>query len=250
VYVSQFDLESIGYMGYDHGYHHEVDAIPLGALERFLLSLCFCEACQSAATQAGIAIDSLKGALKKILRHRFESDDAVSSDPRNAEQIATLLALMPELRALIALRCATIEGLVERIRSECSRCELNVFSSSFVGSPSNIWREGIDIRSVEGCIDRFVMLAYSDPDAVKTDLLFCSEMVEGPSKLNLTLNLGLPATPSFAQAEEILKFALERGIGSSSFFNYGLLGSGRLEWLRPLAAMVRSHPGLPPGISR
>ena len=29
------DLETIGYLGYDHGYHHEVTAVPAGVLERF-----------------------------------------------------------------------------------------------------------------------------------------------------------------------------------------------------------------------
>jgi hypothetical protein len=244
-YFSAIDLESLGYLGYDHGYHHEVDAIPLGPLERFLLSLCFCDACRNSASHGGIQLDALQKTLKKTLNQRFKADDLLGSDPHNAEQIATMLAILPDLRALIALRCSTIEGLVQRIRSECSGCELNLFSSSFVGSPSNIWREGIDIRSIQPLVDRFVMLAYNASDAIKTDLLFCSELVEDLSKLNLTLNLGVPATASLAHAVEILEFALKQGINSFSFFNYGFLGERRLQWLRPISELIRVHPGPP-----
>src|SRR5262245_22539066 len=54
------DLESIGYLGFDHGYHHEVTAVPAGPLERFLLSLCFCPACLDAGARAGIAMEPLR----------------------------------------------------------------------------------------------------------------------------------------------------------------------------------------------
>jgi hypothetical protein len=241
------DLESMGYLGYVHGYHHEVDAIPLGPLEKFILSLCFCDGCRATAANAGIQIDGLREALQRIILQRFKADHAAGSDPQNAEQISTLLALIPEMQAFIALRCANIAGLIGRIRAECPNIELNLFTSSFVGSPSNIWMEGIDLLSLKDLVDRFVLLAYSsDPDAVNADLLFCLSLVENSSKLNLALNLGLPATPSLAGASRIVQLALEQGIGTFAFFNYGFLGEGRLKWVRELSNLI--HDEKPQGL--
>ena len=234
------DLESMGYLGYVHGYHHEVDAIPLGTLEKFILSLCFCEGCRVTAAQAGIKIDGLRATLERIILQRFKADHAAGGDPQNAEQISTLLALIPEMQAFVSLRCANIASLIARIKVECPKIELNLFTSSFVGSPSNIWMEGIDFLSLRELVDRFVLLAYSsDPDAVNTDLLFCLSLVEDSSKLNLALNLGLPATPSLAGASRIVQFALEQGIGAFAFFNYGFLGGGRLGWVRQLSNLIQ-----------
>jgi hypothetical protein len=46
-------LESPGFMGYGHGYHHEEDGVGLTAEDDFLLSLCFCDACVHRATWLG-----------------------------------------------------------------------------------------------------------------------------------------------------------------------------------------------------
>jgi hypothetical protein len=236
------DLESMGYLGYVHGYHHEVDAIPLGPLEKFILSLCFCDGCRANAAQAGIQIDGLRDILQRMILQRFKADHAAGSDPQNAEQISTLLALIPEMQAFVALRCANIASLIARIRAECPKIELNLFTSSFVGSPSNIWMEGIDFLSLRDLVDRFVLLAYSnDPDVVNADLLFCMSLVGSSSKLILALNLGLPATPLLAGASRIVQFALEQGIGTFAFFNYGFLGEGRLRWVRQLSDLIRDE---------
>jgi len=235
------DLESIGYLGYVHGYHHEVNAIPLGLLEKFLLSLCFCDGCQASAARAGIRIHVLRKTLQGILGKRFSCDHATAKDPQNAEQISTLLALLPELQGLVALRCATISAIVARIREACPHLKLNGFTSSFVGSPSNIWMEGINLSSMKDLLDRIVLLAYgSDPDAVNTDLLMCLSLVEDPAKLVLALNLGLPSTPSLAGASAIVRFAREQKLGEFAFFNYGFLGEGRLRWVSALASYIHA----------
>jgi hypothetical protein len=233
------DLESIGYLGYFHGYHHEVNAVPLGPLEKFILSLCFCHGCESSAEKAGIRVDALKKTLKKIVAQRWACDDASTTDPQNSEQVSTLLALIPEMLAFIGVRCATITKLLARLRQECRHSELNIFTSSFVGSPSNVWMEGVNLRAIRDLVDCCVLLGYSsDLDLVNTDLLFCLSLIEDSTKLNLALNLGLPFTPSLASASAIVQFGLEQGLRKFVFFNYGFLGHGRLKWVRKLSAQI------------
>jgi hypothetical protein len=235
------DLETIGYLGYVHGYHHEVNAVPIGALDKLILSLCFCDACRSAGERSGIHMDALQETLRNILLPRLRCDGA-SKNPEDTEHVATLLALMPELQALFNLRCNTVTKLVSHLRQECRRAELAVFTSSFVGAPSNIWMEGISLPAVKDFAESCVLLSYgSDSAAANNDLLLCMALVGDPNKLDLALNLGLPVTPTLAIASERVEYALERGIRKFSFFNYGFLGETRLMWVRQLSRQIQNY---------
>lgn len=231
------DLETIGYLGYFHDHHHEVTAVPLGPMERFLLSLCFCDACRGAAKGDGIDVSPLVKRLEAVLSRKLRADDACSRNPESMEQLASLIAQVPELQQLIGLRMRMVTSLVREIAAAAKGVKLSVFTSSFVGSPSNIWMEGVSLEQLRGVVDCFQLLAYtSDTDLVNDDLLFCLSQVRGPEQVNLTLNLGLPITPSVGYAAAKLSFAAAQGVRRFSFFNYGFLGEGRLDWIRQLAA--------------
>ncbi len=237
------DLETIGFLGYFHGHHHEVTAVPCGPLENFLLSLCFCDACTEAGARSGIDIQHLNAGLRAILDARFAADDACSAHPDNTEQIATLLALVPGLREFVSMRAASISSLVREIRAAIGAIRLSVFTSSFVGSPSNIWMEGISLPELKDTVDTFHMLAYtSDSDRVNADLVFCRTLATDPSRLCLTLNLGLPVTPTLAHAMAKINYAWKLGVRRFGFFNYGFLGAARLAWIGEIAAELRRRP--------
>jgi len=182
----------------------------------------------------------LRGELERMLAAKLRADDAASRNPENAEQVATLVASNPDLQQLIRMRIATVTDLVRRIRGAAGG-ELSVFTSSFVGSPSNIWMEGLSLPRLRHAVDAFHLLAYTpDTDAVNGDTVFCLSQVEDPSKLNLTLNLGLPITPGLGDAMAKVEFAWKQGVRRFAFFNYGFLGEGRLAWVRDIASALRS----------
>jgi len=239
-FFTRVDLETIGYLGYLHGYHHEVTAIPLGTMEKFLLSLCFCPACRAGGKAAGIEMEPLAAEVRRILMCRMRSDDATGSHMDNAEALVTLLVMQPSLQRLVQFRMDTVTALVQRLSLESAPMRLAGFTSSFVGSPSNIWMEGISPAGLKHMVECFHLLAYA-PDAadVNADLIFFLAMVGDPDLLNLTLNLGLPITTTFAQAAAKVEFARRQGVRRFSFFNYGFLGEGRLRWIQDLAKLVR-----------
>jgi len=233
------DLETIGYLGYFHGHHHEVTPVPCGPLETFLLSLCFCDACRAMGEATGINIDGLIEHLRSLLLRKLQSDDACARHPDNFEQLATLVALSPPLQKFLRARMETINTLLRRIRSEAGGVQLSVFTSSFVGSPSNIWMEGVCLEQAPDLVDNIHLLAYTaDNDAFNSDLVFCSSLVRDPSKLNVTLSLGLPVTPTIAHAIAKVEYAWRQGIRHFSFFNYGFLGEARLGWLKQIAGLI------------
>lgn len=237
---SSIDLETVGYLGYTHGYHHEVTAVPLGLAERFLLSLCFCPACRSGGEAAGIAMQNLAAEVRRLLRLRMQSDDTDVDPGDGAERLATILAMYPALAGLVRFRMDTVSALVRRLAAESGSARLSAFTSSFVGSPSNIWMEGISPVDLQQVVDSFHLLAYgSNASAVNSDLVFFLSMVENRDRINLTLNLGLPATPTFGHVAGQIEFARRNGVRRFSFFNYGFLGETRLRWIHDLAALAR-----------
>ncbi len=238
-YFQTVDLETIGYLGYVHGHHHEVAAGPLGPLENFLLSLCFCDACRDSAGKTGIEIDRLAAQVRELLHLKLQADDSNSRGNANSEQIASLIAGSSDLAAFVRLRIATVTGLVQRIASALGPVTVAPFTSSFVGSPSNIWMEGVSLADLRDSVETFHPLAYTpNSGAVNDDLLFCLSQVKDPAKLNLTLNLGLPITPTISDALAKVQFAKTLGVRRFSFFNYGFLGEARLKWIGELASAL------------
>ena len=235
----RLDLETIGYLGYYHGHHHEVSAVPLGVLETFLLSLCFCPACVEAGQFDGIDMESLRRHLQAVLQAKFDADHAVSRHPDNVEQLLTTVALCRPLQQLIRMRLRIVSSLLAEVRAVYGD-RINIFSSSFVGSPSNIWMEGLSLPSLQDTRDVFHLLAYSaDTESVNSDLTLCRAQLGDSDRLNLTLNLGLPITPTLQNALGKIDFARQLGVRRFGFFNYGFLGRSRLGWIRQIADALR-----------
>jgi hypothetical protein len=234
------DLETIGYLGYFHGHHHEVTAVPLGPAEKLLLSLCFCTACRAAGTSAGIDMDRAAGEARRILARRMESDDVAGSDLSG--QLASLIVLCPWLLELIRLRMNIVTTLVQRLAGESGPARLAAYTSGFVGAASNVWMEGLSLPDLVPLVECFHLLAYSpDPARDNADLIFLLAMLSDPGLVNLTLNLGEPVTSTFSQASAKIEFARRQGVRRFSFFNYGFLGEARLRWIHDLASMARER---------
>ncbi len=241
-YFESLDLETIGYLGYQHGHHHEVSAVPCGAATQFLLSLCFCDGCISVAQQAGIDAHCLRRAIREMLDTRFAADDACSIHPDDSGQIATLLAVTPGLSDFVRIRASIVSSLIREVRSAVSQTKLSVFTSTFVGAPSNIWMEGIMLPDVAQAVDCVHLLAYtSDSDRMNSDLVLTLSQVKDPARLCLTLNLGLPTTPSLGAVMETVIFAWKQGVRRFAFFNYGLLGPARLGWIGDIARELKKR---------
>jgi hypothetical protein len=184
-------------------------------------------------------MEELRRRLERLLLSKFRAD--AGPHPDNVEQLLTLTAMSEPLHALIRLRLKTVTGLVQRIRSATAAMRLGVFTSSFVGSPSNIWMEGVSLPDLRTTADVFHLLAYSgDSDIVNSDLSFCLDQVEDATRLNLTLNLGLPITPALSQAMAKVEYAWRHGVRRFAFFNYGLLGEERLGWVKEITRVLRS----------
>ncbi|SLN52510.1 hypothetical protein [Roseisalinus antarcticus] len=67
----RIELESPDFMGFDHGFHHEKDALGLLPEDMFLLGVCFCRHCMNRATHAGVPAEAARARVADLLDAAF-----------------------------------------------------------------------------------------------------------------------------------------------------------------------------------
>src|SRR5262245_21240999 len=102
-------------MGLAHGHHHERDLTVLTPLERALMDLCFCEACQQGAGSRQLEADRLREAVRALLDAGMASaPERPKGHPETMDQAAESL---PELPAYLAFRQQVEDTLLHEIRA-------------------------------------------------------------------------------------------------------------------------------------
>ena len=106
--------ESICYMPFDHGFHHERTPYPLSETTRFFLSLCFCPHCQARARKAGVAPDHLREEVRVELDRALRGD-ASRFDDVPFQRTAVAAFADGEMEAMLDAREETVTSLVGEI---------------------------------------------------------------------------------------------------------------------------------------
>lgn len=229
------DLESTGFHGFVHGHHHELVGIDIGAVEEFLLGLCFCRHCLGRAGDAGGDAARVRAEARALLEARFAEEAAVPAGDRGEmAPVLSLLLARPELDAYVRARLATVTSLVGEVKAALAGTgtRLALTAATFAKPTANAWLEGMDLRALAGVADEIILLSYfREPVEVAADVRFGRELVGDPGKLTVGLSLLAPATTDGANLRAKVEAA--RGVGATafSFYNYGFVGEGRLGWL-------------------
>ena len=110
--IDGIELESCGWYGFDHLHAHDkTSGIAFGAATKFLLNLCFCAACTSSYTAAGIT--GLRDVVRAALAPVFLGAAATATLPPD------LLVAVAALRIDIASRFqAEVVAAVRRARAD------------------------------------------------------------------------------------------------------------------------------------
>jgi hypothetical protein len=226
--VAALELESVEFMGFRHGFHHEKVGIPLDAWHTFLLDLCFCDACRRAATASGVDVASLRAFVRTSLVAYFDAD---LPPPAADESLlaATQAALdRDDLRGYLAMRNRAVADLVGALRDGLDRRGLSADLLCFASSPGG-WREGSDPTLLRAVADGFI-LPYADSGR---------EMVAAARRLRLAIGEATPliaavdATyPRTAMAEDVadrLQACGDMDVTGVNIYNYGLMRRATLR---------------------
>jgi hypothetical protein len=251
--VETIVAESICYMPFDHGFHHERTPYPLSETVRYFLSLCFCQHCRVRAMQAGVAVDRLQDWVKRELDLALSgAPNALDDVPLQRDAIAALAD--GEMAGLLDAREQTVTSLFAEIAEavEATGPTRFTFMDSMgadegadqVGAlvADRSWRFGVDLAAVARHCHGLSILGYSRDDTRFTaDLGRYRAFVPESTPLSLVLR-GLPPhcfSPDDLQAK--LAVAEAAGIDWVEYFVYGLMRLEALDWFKEVNALTPSR---------
>lgn len=233
-------VESVAYLLSGHGHPHELWAVRNDPATRYLLSLCFCEACVEAGQTRGIDVESLRAWCAKELRRTWNSGLALLRDADCGDELTGLFLAQPDLFAWAQLRCDLICELVSQIAALASSRQVRLSAGLGVWArPAPLgWMEGVEPRRLAQVVDRLVAMPYYPSiGAVARDLDHYLASVEA-SKLHIAQTLW----PSHHGGPEVLlakvRAATEAGVSSFGLYNLAMAPGAVLPWVRQLAEML------------
>ena len=242
--VEAIVAESICYMPFDHGFHHERTPYPLSETARFFLSLCFCEHCQARAKRKGVPIERLREVVRKELDRALIGTASILDDvPLERANVAACAD--GELGALLDVREETVTSLVAEITEavEAAGQTRFVFMDSMGADESGdqvgplvadrSWRFGINVADVAQSCHGVSVMGYSRGGArFEADLDRYREVVPSTTPMSLVVRALPPhcfgpedLCPKLAAAEQARLDWVE-------CFVYGLMRLEGLDWFR------------------
>jgi hypothetical protein len=242
--VDAIVAESVCYMPFDHGFHHERTPYPLSETARYFLSLCFCEHCRKRATAAGVAVDRLRGWVQEELDRALNgADSALDEVPLERAEIAALAD--GEMGGLLAEREETVSALAAEITEavEAAGETRFVFMDSIgadetadqVGTlvADRSWRFGVDIAEVARNCHGLSVMGYSrDDKRFMADLERYREVMPEGTPLSLVLRALPPHCTGPDDLRPKLAAAEDAGIDWVECFVYGLMRLESVDWFR------------------
>jgi hypothetical protein len=237
--------ESICYMPFEHGFHHERNPYQLSPTVRYFLSVCFCDHCRRAvATEAVGTIDRLAAFVRDELTRALAGMPTVLDDtPLERPAVAALLD--GEMAALLAARESVVTSLVEEVTAavEVAGPTQFVFMDSMGADDAGdqagqlvvdrSWRFGVDVATVAHASHGLSIMGYSRSDErFRADVDAYRPVLPDETPLSLVLRAMPPDCLDPLELEPKVAYARALDIEWLEFYVYGLMRQDALDWIR------------------
>lgn len=231
--LSVIELESLGYMGFVHEFHHEKDGVGLSPEEAFLVSLCFCPYCTANAEAVGVDVAAARDYTRKRLTDAFSRER-----PAPARPLETLWAT-EVLQPYLAWRVDHVHALLRELRDALpTGIELRVLD---LFGPRLARFYGLDYTRVLQDADSVVCCLYErSVDALRRDAADLLASTGGSEGVSAGFRLFYPEMLGREDFLEKVLVTWEAGVRSFYFYNYGLVPANRLLWIRAFREAVGS----------
>lgn len=244
--VSSIVAEALHFLPLEHGYHHERYFFDLGTLDRFLLGLCFCSPCMTAAENAGVDAAALKRFTRETVERAFRAETPVQTDELSRDAIGQFAD--GELAEYLRVRERTVTSLAAEVVDSCD-CPVSFMDGSgavkgyVTGRPTGdpaasiAWRLGIDIGELARVCSGFDVIAYAaDPARVRLDLDAYRALVPGDTPLRVSMRPVPPDCDSAENLAEKIAVAREAQASTIAFYHYGLAPLNALDRIQDAVA--------------
>ncbi|GLR91158.1 hypothetical protein [Bradyrhizobium iriomotense] len=230
------ELESPGFMGFAHEYHHEKDAVGLTPEDDFLLSLCFCPSCMVAAAGAGVDVKAARAVVCQWIVEACEREVPQPRLPDFPRCGIEGFRASPALYDYLAWRSNPVLTLISELRAR-THPDTKVYLIDLKDG----WLGGCELSEVAGLCDGAILCAYAmSPEDVE-GLFHEGRRKLGPDRyLGAGFRLLYPEFRSGLELAAQVQSAVRGGAEGLSFYNYGLIPRPRLGWVK---AAIGSIPG-------
>lgn len=249
-------VESVCYMPFDHGYHHERCLVPISPLAKYLLGLCFCEHCIAKAAAEGVDM----GALRRHIAD--ELDRHLAGDPSELDGLPFTRTAVEQLAggdmtAVLAARRSIVTSLIHDVKDAVAAVSgapvmVMEWSGGLRGAgmgmpvgdtstaaPDRAWQDGVDLRSVRDACDGVGVLGYVHlVEELRRDLEAYRMLLGSKTTLSVALRPMPPDCDSAAELAEKIEFLRDFGADWAEFYHYGFMRLRNLEWI---ADVLREH---------
>lgn len=222
--VTTIELEALQFQGYAHGEHHEREGIALGSIPRFLLGLCFCDACRKGAMKAKVDIDAVQRFTRATLEEYFQHPEKVE------ERYPMLLALPADVfEKFLDWRSLVITTLIEELSAHADDALLRPIVNF---DPEWRMMVGVDVRAIAAITGGVLMPGYVKDAAALRPVLARLQGALAERSITVGMQVGMPDSGGKDEFIDRMNLARERGITSFNFYNYGFIPLERLEWIK------------------
>ena len=229
--ITSMVLETPGWLPYAHGYHHEFAQVANNALLDNLLGLCFCDACQAAAKETGIAIDALQHRVQEAITQTLTqaTDPDVDCDAawRQSDFVSD-----PNFLSFTKMRQARVTQLVQAISRVLPASTKLAVIPTVQRPTSACWVEGSDLAALAEVAD-YIEIPFYETNAIRAieDAQESLRQIGDAGKVRAILRPGFPDLNNGAEIGAAIAGITALGINDFAFYNYGLLPQHRLDLL-------------------
>ncbi len=228
------ELETPGFMGWAHGYHHEKDGVGLTAEDDFLLSLCFCPACLTRAARAGVDGRAAGRVARTLLLAALARPVPEPRWPDFRARGPTAFAAWPALMDYVLWRFEPVTSLVSEIRAEADPHSLLYIIEGGEG-----WLLGADLPALAEAADGILLCVYDRSAETAGRAVAAARAVIGPARfLGAGLRVFYPEIADAVALAARAQAAMAGGAEGINFYNFGLIPAARLDWVRQAVATL------------
>ena len=222
--VTTVELEALQFQGYTHGFHHEREGIALTDAVRFLLGLCFCDACQQRGKEAGVNPAAVRDFTKTALDQFFA--DPPATPYRNVVDLPAEI-FEPFQRWRESVVVSLVEELKEAIHP--AAVKLRPLISLNAAARHQGASDPVAVSQVTGGI---LATAYVKDGAALSQVLAPLQAVVGGAEIILGFQVGLPESGRREEFLDRMNTARTMGITNFNYYSYGLIPLSNLAWIK------------------
>ena len=226
--IEIIELESLSFHGFGHAHHHTKFGVDFGGAA-VLIGLCFCSHCRSRAASRGVDVAELVQAIEREL-------DSVLAAGHSDKILTDYLEDLPGLRDYLRVRQETGTSLLQEIK-DAVRIQVNFL---LMGDE---YRAGFDFAALAEIADQVEVLAYTPSAGRVTEIIQTTCEKTGTDELVIGYSVYKPMTPDEQTLEQNVQAALDVGVSSFSFYNYGIMPPENLKWVTRAAAAIDAAAG-------